>query len=150
MTNSDQNFITIEEFLQLAVQFEADSAKFYKDLKERVSDEQTRELLKLLAIEEEHHKKTLQEVDLKKDTTSLLQFPPSFSLSMPAIPDETPELDECIEIGLAREQKSVEIYENAATMVSGNFQQLLTGLANFERQHVEKLLSLKRFFQKGG
>lgn len=150
MINSNQNFVTIDEFLKMAIQFEADSAAFYQAMKQLArDDQQTQDLLDLLVREEQEHKKRLQQFDAGNDRTSVLQFPPSLSLAMPALPAEPPDVEECIEIGLARERKSVAIYENAASMVTGNFQQLLTGLANFEKQHVEKLLSLQRFFQKG-
>ena len=149
MTNFKQNFVTIEEFLQLAIRFEADSAEFYRTMKGLVAEEDdtTQELLNLLIREETEHQKRLQKFEVGNEQTSLLQFPPSLSFSMPALPAESPSLDECIAIGLAREKKSVEVYSNAAAMTTGKFQQLLTGLATFERQHVEKLLSLQRFFQ---
>lgn len=149
MTNSKQNFVTIAEFLELTMQFEADSAEFYTAMKQMVSPEDTttQELLNLLIREENEHRNTLRRYDIGPASDSLLQFPPSFSFSMPGLPEESPGLEACIEIGLLRERKSVEIYTNAAAMTTGDFQRLLQGLAVFEQRHVEKLSSLQRFFQ---
>ena len=143
MTNSEKNFVTIEEFINIAIQFEIDSAEFYRGTREQVTDENAREVLILLEKEEIGHQKTLIKFDIGEEKHGILQFPPSLSLSMPEIESETPEMDAILEIGLARERKAVEIYENAASMVSGKFRDLLVGLANFEKQHVEKLRSLK-------
>lgn len=149
MTSSNRNFVTLAEFLELAIGFEAASAEFYRAVRALVpeGDETTRELLNLLIREETEHRKRLQQFKAGDAHTQMLQFSPELSLSMPALPDEPPGLDACIAIGLVREQKSVEVYTNAASMTSGAFRELLQGLAAFERQHVEKLRSLQRFFQ---
>ena len=143
MTNSEKNFVTIGEFITIAVQFEIDSAAFYRAMQPQVTQENAREVLRLLEKEEVKHQEVLRKFDVGKDQHSLLQFPPSLSLSMPKMTTETPGLDEILNVGIAREQKTVEIYEHTAGMVSGQFRELLTGLANFERLHEEKLRSLK-------
>ncbi|MGA1870865.1 MAG: hypothetical protein ACMUJM_20200 [bacterium] len=59
---------------------------------------------------------------------------------------DTPTVAEIIAVGIAREHKSVEIYENSAYMVSGGFKELLMGLRRFERQHEQRLLRLQAVF----
>lgn len=147
MTHSGKNFVTIEEFIHIAIQFEIDSAEFYRGMQEQVSNKNAREVLILLEKEERKHQQILREFPIKEeDKDAILQFPPSLSLSMPDVPSEISEVDEIIAVGVERERKSVEIYQKAADMVSGKFKELLTGLANFEKQHEEKLLGLQALF----
>ena len=146
MTNSRTTYTSIPEFIELAIQFEADSAAFYQSLQHKVTHPQAQEVLGMLAKEELKHQRSLQEYEVK-DSQGFLQFPPSLTALMPPVPAELPGVDECLELGLSRERKSVEIYENAAGMTTGDFREMLRGLANFERQHVEKIGMLKRFFQ---
>ncbi len=142
MINSKKNFVTIEEFVQLAIQFGENSADFYSKMQALVKNESARKLLKLLEKEEMKHVNILKEFTVKEDKDSVLQFLPSFLRSMPAMKSEHPEMEEIIEVVIERERKAVEIYENTASMVSGNFKELLIGLARFERQHEEKLRRL--------
>jgi rubrerythrin len=143
MTSSRKSYATIQEFIHQAVQFETESAEFYQDLKERVHDAQAQELLDRLAKEEMSHQKTLQAF-AGRGSSGILQFPPNMSSLMPPIPSEPPEFDACVRLALDREKKSIEIYENAAGMVTGDFRDILQGLANFERQHVAAIMRLKR------
>lgn len=143
MTNSSHNFITLEEFINVAFQFEVESAKFYRGLQKQVTREDVREILILLEKEEIKHQKILKEFDFGKDKDSMLQFLPSLSLSMPEMTTDTPGVNDIIELGIARERKAAEIYEHAASMLSGHFRELLEGLAIFERQHEERLLGLQ-------
>jgi rubrerythrin len=146
MTNSSQNFMTLEEFIKFAIQKEIEAAQFYGRLYKQATRAETREVALLLEKEEVKHQKVLREFDIGANKGGFLQFPPSFSLSMPDITSENPGVDEIIEIAIARERKAVEIYGKVADMVSGKFKQLLIGLTNFEKQHVEKLLSLQALF----
>jgi rubrerythrin len=144
--SSHKSYATIQEFVEYAAQFEADSAQFYQDLKEQVSDSQARELLDKLASEELTHQKTLQEFEGQK-SHGILQFPPNLTSLMPPIPSEPPGFTECVRLALEREKRSVEIYENAAGMVTGNFRDILQGLAQFEREHVARVMQLKRLLE---
>ncbi|MCP4396918.1 MAG: ferritin family protein [bacterium] len=143
MTSSRKSYATIQEFIQQAAQFEAESAAFYKDLKERIHDAQARELLDRLAKDELAHQKTLEAYE-GREHSGILQFPPNLSSLMPPIPSEQPAFDECVRLALDREKKSIEIYENAAKMVTGDFRDILQGLADFERQHVAAIMKLKQ------
>ena len=146
MATSSKSYVTIQEFIQHAMQFEADSAQFYQDLKERVHDSQAQELLDMLAKEEITHQKILQEAK-GRGSRGILQFSPNLSSLMPPVPSEQPGFDECVRLALDREKRSIEIYENAAGMVRGDFREILQGLANFERQHVARVMQLKRMLQ---
>ncbi|MBD3308081.1 hypothetical protein GF348_16985 [candidate division KSB3 bacterium] len=147
MPNSHKTYTSIPEFLELAIQFEVDSAHFYEALQQKVSNPQAQDVLEMLAKEEVQHQQTLQAYEVK-DKSGFLQFAPSLTALMPPVPEELPGVDECLTLALAREQKSVEIYENTAGMTTGDFREILLGLANFERQHIEKVTMLKRSFGK--
>ena len=109
----------------------------YNIMKKKVVEKVT------LEEEEKEHERILRDCKLTVDPNITLQFPASLSLSMPEPESETPDFDEMLSVAIEREVRSREIYENAADLVSGNFKELLTGLAHFEREHEEKLRHLK-------
>ncbi|MBD3308195.1 hypothetical protein GF339_17245 [candidate division KSB3 bacterium] len=146
MASFQNSYLTIEEFIKAAVRFEVESAEFYRALKDRTNDAQIEELLGILADEEVSHQHTLEEFEVPKESSGIIQFSPPFTAAMPEVPSELPDTESCIELGLQRERKSVELYEHAAGRVIGDFQQILEGLADFERQHIEKLLKIQKRF----
>ena len=76
----------------------------------------------------------------------IAQFPPDIELSMPAVNTNNPDMEELINIALKREARSVSIYQHSSDMVSGELKELLQGLATFEREHVERVKSLKNYY----
>lgn len=146
INSSITNFVTIEEFLQLAISFEVQSAQFYRELQKTATADDAIELLRLLEQQEIEHEKVLRNYAIEEDLDSLLQFPPSLALSMPQLSSKAPDFDEMLSIAIEREKRSAAIYERAADMVSGDFGKLLTGLSLFERAHEEKLRSLQSFY----
>jgi rubrerythrin len=146
MINFNKNFMTIEKFLKSAIKLEIDAAKFYREMQGKVTNEDVREVLRILEKEEIKHQKILREFHIEAEKNSVLQFPPSFSLSMPNVTSEIPGVTYILEVAIARERKKAEIYEHTSNMVSGVFQDLLINLASFERQHEERLLRLQAVF----
>lgn len=147
MTSSSQGgYLTIDEFIQLAILFETESAEFYHDLGQKVESDEVTDLLAMLEDQEHEHERILRDYTVETDPSSMLQFPPSLSLSLPVPDSDNPAFEEMLSIAIEREIRSREIYEKAADLVSGDFKKLLTGLAVFERQHEEKLRSLKSYY----
>ena len=77
--------MTIEEFINFAIQKEVEAAKFYRKMRELITHEEARELSILLEKEEIKHIKVLKEFNIGAYKDGFLQFSPSFSLSMPEI-----------------------------------------------------------------
>lgn len=145
MTNSNKNYLSIKEFISLAGQFEKDSAEFYKKLQEQDLSDPVRELAVLLERQELSHQKILLEYEAP-DETAYIQFAPEFTLMMPVLDKEKPTVREFIELAIAREIKAREIYENAETMAKGDFRDLIHGLAIFEKEHEQKLKSIRDYY----
>ncbi len=147
MTSSKEgSYLSAKEFLDMVIQFERDSAQFYRDLRDRFGGEEVRELLAILEREEVRHEMVLREFEQAGEVEGFIQFPPAIELSMPELSDSDAGLDEIIEIAIERERRSVLIYENAATVLIGDFKGLLEGLAGFEREHEVKLKSFKSYY----
>ena len=145
-SSSPGSYVTINEYLQLAVEFEIDSAAFYRDLQKTVEDENALTLLKLLEQQEIAHERMLRGYEITDDPDYILQFPPSLQLSMPLQTSDNPGFDEMLALAIEREQRAAEIYEKTAALVSGAFRDLLEGLGHFEREHEERLKSLKSYY----
>lgn len=137
-----KNFLAMSEFIELAIQFEIESAEFYHTLLAKTGRKNVINLLKILAAQEMEHAQILKNYDYYKVSDSILQFGPSLSLSMPAPTTEAPSFAELLTLAIARERTSGEIYQHAADLMSGEFKVLLNGLANFEREHEKKLQAL--------
>lgn len=142
MTNSKANYISLKELMKLAVNFEFESAEYYRNMQKYKLGQSAHQLAELLEKQEMAHKKILEEYDLS-GKEGYIQFPPDFSLILPVLEKSNPSLDEFIEVALQREIKSREIYNNALKFTSGDLKELLAGLVNFEQEHVERLQSLK-------
>jgi len=138
--------MTVKEYLQVAIRFERESAQFYHRLKARTDKRDVAELLGLLERQEIHHERILREYEVQADPESMLQFPPDLALAMPALKSENPTFDEMLALAILREVRAAEVYEHAATRVSGGFRDLLAGLAVFEREHEKRLKSLQQFY----
>jgi rubrerythrin len=146
MTNFDKNFMSVEKFLKSAIKLEVDAARFYREMQDKTNNEDVREVLRILEKEEIKHQRILREFNIEGDKNSILQFAPSFSMSLPTMTSEKPGVDEILNVAIARERKKVNIYEHTSDMVTGAFQELLINLAGFERQHEEMLLRLQAIF----
>ena len=141
----DQNFITVEELFDIAIEFEIESAEFYRKLQAVTDDDNVLEVLKLLEKQEVSHEKILREYEIGPSPHEILQFGPSFTLAMPQAPTQQIGLFELLDIALERETKAESIYTNSASMVKGELAKFLEGLATFEREHVERVKSLKLY-----
>ena len=147
MTNSSEgSYLDIKEFLQLVIGFERSAALFYRELRAKAERKEVRSLLELLEAEELKHAKVLMEFERSDDAEGFIQFPPEMSLSMPSADDPDMGITELLDIAIERERRAALIYGHAASMVVGSFKQLLEGLAAFEKEHEEKLISFKSYY----
>ena len=55
MTSSDKNYVTVEDLIQIAIQFEIDSAELYKRMQATAEEDNVLEILKLLEKQEREH-----------------------------------------------------------------------------------------------
>ncbi|MCK5736550.1 MAG: hypothetical protein KAH21_08730 [Spirochaetaceae bacterium] len=145
MTNSKGNFLSIGDFLKLAVEFEEDSAAFYRSMLTKNLTEPVKALADLLEKQEEAHAKLLREYEIE-ESKAFLQFPPDFKLSMPDQYEEGLTVAELIILAIDREVYAQDLYNNAAASVSGNFKEFIRGLALFETEHAERLRSLRDYY----
>ncbi len=145
MINSKGNFLSIADFLELAVEFEEDSAAFYRGMLTRKLADPVRALAVLLEKQEEAHAKILREYEVG-ESKAFLQFPPEFKLSMPDQYEEGLSVSALIALAIDREVHAEALYNNAAASVSGSFKEFIRGLALFEKEHVERLRSLRDYY----
>ncbi len=145
MTNSKDNFLSIVDFLKLAVEFEEDSALFYRKMLTSNLAEPVKALAELLEKQEEAHAKILREYDVGENR-AFLQFPPDFKLSMLDQYRDGLSVGELIALAIDREVHAEKMYSNAAASVSGSFKEFIGGLAFFEAEHAEKLRSLRDYY----
>jgi rubrerythrin len=147
MRKPDKNFITVKELIELAIDFEIESAKFYRKLQKKTRVDAVLQLLKLLEEQEWEHEKILRQYEIGPEPHAILQFGPSFSFAMPAISPKDIGIFELLDIAKQREKRTAEIYENSASLISGDLHKLLGNLATFEHEHEDKLIALKSYLK---
>jgi rubrerythrin len=146
MRKSDPNFIDVEELMRIAIDFEEDSIQFYRRMRGKTDDAQVTDVLTMLEKQEVSHKEILQDYELGPGPYAVLQYGPSFSLSMPMVSEEEDlSLASLLDIAVGRETRSAQIYQRSSELVKGKLSELLMQLAGFEREHEEKLISLTTY-----
>jgi rubrerythrin len=138
--------VDVTGLLALAIGFEVESAELYESLAPEAPAGPVRELVALLGRQEREHERILKEFQPPAGGKGLLQFAPELSLSMPRRPAEV-DLEATLGWALARERATAAIYGAAAAAAgAGPVRGLLEGLARFEQEHVERLVSLQRYY----
>jgi rubrerythrin len=135
-------YVDMNQFMDLAIQFEVESAEFYARMRKTATEESVRKLLATLEAQENDHARTLKEYEAPKDGNIILQFAPELSLSMP-VPKENPDFGEMLSVAIERERASAEIYRRVSERRLGAFKDLLEGLAVVEQEHERKLKRLQ-------
>jgi len=138
-----KTYLNMEQFMRLAIEFEAESAAFYRSMQGPELQPEVRELLQLLESQEREHESILRNYDVDPRDPVMIQFAPELSLSMPS-PPENPDFADMLRLAIAREEKSARIYRIAAEMTVAGFRELLEGLAGFEEEHERRLRGLKK------
>jgi rubrerythrin len=134
--------LTVEQFMELAIRFEMESAEFYRAMRGLVTERSAQELLFLLESQEKEHEQTLRRQKPPANPGLVITFTSELSLAMP-MPREEPGFAEMLALAIARERKSADIYREAAATTAGEFRKLLEGLAAFEEQHERRLKDLR-------
>ena len=136
------SYVSISEFVNKAIEFEIESAEFYRDLAAKVSEPKSAEALREFEVQERAHASTLRSYSLPEDSGARLQFGPSLTLSMPPTPEDT-GVESLFTLAIERERKSAKLYDYASDLAVGDFKQVLISLADFERGHEEDLKVLR-------
>lgn len=146
----------LDEVFEIAERIEENGERFYEELAGRLRNGKVAQVFFDLAQAEHGHKaifKRMREEAAKSDT--MPQFPGDQSLYLQALADENvfaakdinnylglnPE--EAVEIALGAEEASIALFENLASLVSGDSRKSVHALAGVERQHREKLLTIR-------
>jgi rubrerythrin len=137
-----KTFVTMKEFMELAIQFEKESSAFYTEMKGLVADRAVVDLMAKLASQEQDHAKTLSAYSAPAGDETTLQFGPDLSISMPAPPDD-PTLSNMLAVAIERENKTAQIYHAAASRSAGEFRDMIEALAGFEEEHEDRLKRLQ-------
>jgi len=138
---SSGTYLNMEQFMRLAIDFEADSAAFYRSMQRPELEAPVHGLLQRLEREEREHERILRDYEMDRSDPVVLQFAPELSLSMPT-PSAEPDFRELLQVAIEREEKSARIYRMTAEMTVGAFRELLESLAAFEEEHERKLRGL--------
>ncbi|MBN2354302.1 MAG: hypothetical protein JXD23_17160 [Spirochaetales bacterium] len=144
MAAEKKGYYSLSEIIHASIEFENDSANFYRAMKTRTADKNTLDLLSLLEEQELGHAAALGKISSHENlATAFIQFPPEIALAMPPAP--TGELDFAgwLDLAIEREIRSAEIYESASRGAPAPVKTLLESLAEFERVHERGLKELK-------
>ena len=143
--DTNKNFLKVDELLELAIEFEQESADYYRKLRDHVEDARVLDMLKELEQQEIEHRDILNNFDLGDKPYPMLQFGPSFDITLPEVQSESPTLIELMDVAIDREIVSRQIYNTTAGQVFGNLAQVLEDLAAFEGEHEVKLKDLRAY-----
>jgi rubrerythrin len=136
------NLKSFDDLLRFAIRREADSAAFYRMAAERANPG-IKKAFEELAIQEDGHKKNLEQLDLSKYETMDLKEIKGLGLSelledVPYILDM--DYTDLLRMAIKKEEKSQKLYASIAKIVSEEkLKTLLLILAKEESTHKEKL-----------
>jgi rubrerythrin len=142
-TQIPKSYLSVQQFLELAIHFEVDSAEYYRLMQKSSTDREVLGLLQDLELRELEHERALREYKQRRKSEAVLQFAPELSLSMPAAP-MNPGFAELLEVAVERERQSVRIYRATADLSSGELRRIMEELEAFEQQHLDRLLRIRQ------
>ena len=143
--DTNKNFLKVDELLDLAIEFEQESADYYQKLQNNIENQRVLDMLKELENQEIEHRDILKNFELEDKPYPMLQFGPSFSITLPEVQSDSPTLRELLDVAIDREIVSRQIYNTTAGQVFGNLAQVLQDLAAFEGEHETKLKDLRSY-----
>lgn len=134
--------VTIEQVLEFAIEAEIEAARRYLDLAERVDGDELRQLLLLIASEEEAHRETLERVR-DGDLTIFARGSAEVQLSVPlGAPSLGPDLTapQFLLAAIDAERRACQLYSELATSADdAGLATILWALAGEETNHWMKL-----------
>jgi len=143
--DTNKNFLKVDELLDLAIVFEQESADYYRKLQNNIENQRVLDMLRELENQEIEHRDILKNFELEDKPYPMLQFGPSFSITLPEVQSDSPTLRELLDVAIDREIVSRQIYNTTAGQVFGNLAQVLQDLAAFEGEHETKLKDLRSY-----
>jgi len=143
--DTNKNFLKVDELLDLAIEFEQESADYYRKLQNNIENQRVLDMLRELENQEIEHRDILKNFELEDKPYPMLQFGPSFSITLPEVQSDSPTLRELLDVAIDREIVSRQIYNTTAGQVFGNLAQVLQDLAAFEGEHEAKLRDLRAY-----
>lgn len=138
----NRNYLTMQQFMDVAIQFEVESAEYYHQMATMVSDGEIVELLARLEEQEREHERILKAYNAPDEVATTFQFAPELATAMPS-PSENPDFSEMLSVAIARERKAADIYRAASLRTVGAFREMIEGLAGFEEEHEARLRLLQ-------
>jgi rubrerythrin len=133
----------LDDLLELAIQHEISSQKFYQDSIAKTKDRQVMNFLKSLVLEEQSHEKILRSIremelyrgSIPVDEKMLITAEQSHNLPVPEL-GINPTLEEIYEIALRRETKAQHLFQQLARITENeDLKELFINLAEEELNH---------------
>ena len=133
----------LDDLLQMAIQHEISSQKFYQDSISKTSDRKVQNFLKSLVEEEKSHEKILvsiREMEMYRGSIPvnekmIIAAQQSHNLPIPELGSE-PTLEDIYEIALRRETKAHQLFQQLARVTENeDLKELFINLAEEELNH---------------
>jgi len=133
----------LDDLLQMAIQHEFSSQKFYQDSISKTSDRKVQNFLKSLVEEEKSHEKILvsiREMEMYRGSIPvnekmIIAAQQSHNLPIPELGSE-PALEDIYEIALRRETKAHQLFQQLARVTENeDLKELFINLAEEELNH---------------
>ncbi len=154
------NILRGSDIVELGIQIEINGRDFYNEAGRKIKDKRSKEIFKYLADEEEKHIATFMNILYRIKTYEPLEsFPDDYFAYMNALASEyvftqknkggeiaknITSDKEAVELGVGFEKESVSFYEGMLKAVSDEDKKLVNELIEQEKDHLNKLLELKK------
>lgn len=154
------NLFAGSEIVELGVQIEKNGRDFYNTLTQQSKDAKAKEIFKFLAGEEEKHIATFENIlDKVVKYEPAESYPGEYFAYMntlasdyvftqkdkgSAMAKKTKNDKEAINMGIGFEKDSILIYEGMKKVVLENEHKIIESLIEQEKNHLKKLLDLKK------
>jgi rubrerythrin len=145
------------EIALLAADVELASAAFYRNLSRSTSGLPIGEVFSILADQEKTHERSFraiakvfrakdQEYDFSIDLSAIMKYHLD-KLKAQAFPEKAAsrpvDMAEALEVALAAEKASVDVYTEMRLTYNAEFQEILDGIIRVESDHYQSVLELK-------
>ena len=136
------NYMDLKEVIDLSIQYENDTAQYYRGILPMLSDGRRRALIESLIKQEEGHTSKLINFKTNIDTMGFVQFPPEIKFTGPQTEKNFEDMSytELVNHAIELEKRTYGFYKSAASnSPKGPVKELFDALSNFEYSHVALL-----------
>jgi rubrerythrin len=136
------SYMDIKEIIDLSIQYENDTAQYYRNILPLMSDGRRKALIESLIKQEESHSQKLKNFKQNIDSMGFIQFPPEIKFRYPQTEKEYSDMTypELVDHALALEKRAYEFYKSTASAsTQGSVKDLFDALSNFEYSHIALL-----------